>query len=135
MTMRIIETCKLTGMALDWTVAQCLGEDYSETRTTNGIGMEFDPTNYSTDWSLAGSIIEDNDISIIRTSDGYAATMGHHAFEFAYSAYEVSDTQSITIERNLLTEGDTQLEAAMRCYVQSLLGDAVYVPQHLTKGK
>lgn len=98
-----METNKLTGQALDWAV---------------GTAMKLPPpywadgkcTNFSTDWAQGGPIIERELINIT-----------HDDVWTAEDVY--GETQW----------GDTALQAAMRCYVASKLGDEVEIPEELTK--
>jgi hypothetical protein len=101
-----LKTSELTGAALDWAVARCeLGEAINEID---------DPHFYSTDWALAGPIIERGVAKVERFSDAlWEAT--------AYT----KDAQDI------VQSGPTPLIAAMRCYVASQLGDEVEVPEEV----
>jgi len=108
-----IKTSELTGAALNWAVAKCEGEDYAPDASTNGIGMEFEATRYSTDWSQGGPIIECEAISLTQFSD--------------YPKWTAKHPESICID------GPTPLIAAMRCYVAYKLGDEVDIPDELTQ--
>jgi hypothetical protein len=105
----------LEGAALDWVVAKCeLGEAINEVD---------DPHFYSTDWALAGPIIEREGIALdcLRTCfviDSWVA---------ASEMVREGDYYSPVIEFT----GSTPLIAAMRCYVASVLGDEVKVPDEL----
>jgi len=102
-----IKTSELKGVALDWAVAMCAGEEVSlikgqlETRWTD------DGWKPSTDWSQGGPIIEREGMSIGMVNEHWQA----HLSEF-----------------HLFIEGPTPLIAAMRCFVASKLGDEVDVP-------
>ena len=100
-----MNTNKLTGAALDWAVAKCEGTLHDD----GSISDYFQP---SVDWEQGGAIIECEIIGL-----DYDATDGWQARDF--------DTQQIT------ATGRTPLEAAMRCYVASKLGDDVEVPEEL----
>ena len=108
----------LEGAALDWVVAKCeLGEAINEVD---------DPHFYSTDWALAGPIIEREGIALdcLRTCfviDSWVATS---------EMVREGDYYSPVIEFT----GSTPLIAAMRCYVASVLGDEVEVPNELEGG-
>jgi len=107
-----IKTSDLIGPALDWAVAKCEGERYSHDTTYNGIGQEFPPTNYSTDWARGGPIIEREKLCVVpQFPSGWAAT---------------TDNAKDPIET-----GPTPLIAALRCYVASKLGDKVEIPEEL----
>jgi hypothetical protein len=105
----------LEGAALDWVVAKCeLGEAINEVD---------DPHFYSTDWALAGPIIEREGIALdcLRTCfviDSWVA---------ASEMVREGDYYSPVIEFT----GSTPLIAAMRCYVASVLGDEIKVPDEL----
>jgi len=102
-----MKTSQLTGAALDWAVATAEGTAYA---TWRFIEHQKDGClRYSENWQLSGAIIERERISLIdQGGDCWLAVCGW-------------------------TEvfGDTPLEAAMRCYVASKLGDEVEVPDEL----
>ena len=94
-----LKTSELTGAALDWAVAKCeLGEAINEID---------DPHFYSTDWALAGPIIERERIGF-----KYTGT----AMEFV--AWVNGELSTVNDQH-----GPTPLIAAMRCYVASKFGD------------
>ena len=96
----------LEGAALDWAVAKCeLGEAINEVD---------DPHFYSTDWAQGGPIIEREGINLRALS----------------GALWEAETWSAEGGQYLL-DGPTPLIAAMRCYVASVLGDEVEVPNEL----
>lgn len=98
-----MKTSELRGAALDWAVAKCeVGEDISEID---------DPHFYSTDWAIGGPIIERERIDVL---------------------YE-HDLRWIAVpQKGIESYGPTPLVAAMRCYVASVLGDTVDIPEELT---
>ena len=98
-----LKTSELQGAVLDWAVAKCeLGEAINEVD---------DPHFYSTDWALAGPIIEREGITVRRYTDAlWDASIGRLDY---------------------VADGPTPLTAAMRCYVASKLGDEVEVPDEL----
>ena len=101
-----LKTSELQGSALDWAVAKC--------EVGDAINEIDDPHFYSTDWALAGPIIERDIAKVERFSDAlWEAT--------AYT----KDAQDI------VQSGPTPLIAAMRCYVTLKLGDEVEVPEEL----
>ena len=107
-----IKTSELTGAALDWAVAKCLGTEHLF------AGHEVGRLHYSTDWSQGGPIMEREGIAIdcIRCDgevDGWIAALPM----FCDAKYEESSP--------------TPLIAAMRCYVSSRLGDEVEIPDEL----
>lgn len=115
-----MKTAELTGIALDWAVAKCEFDGCEDwDGTLSGVDavsdMQGGTFNPSTDWALGGAIIERENISITGTNfpwwecdTGWYAHIGDH-----------------------YAHGSTPLEAAMRCYVASKLGDEVEVPEEL----
>ena len=103
-----MKTSELTGAALDWAVAKCVGQP-DEWMADHKRGYINSP---STDWAQCGPIIERETIDIewtgIPGAQFFCAIQGKHE-----------------------QSGDTQLIAAMRCYVQSKLGDNVEIPKEL----
>lgn len=129
-----IKTSELTGAALDWAVAKCEGERYFAESGVNGIGMEFDATRYSTDWSQGGPIIEREGILLrpIRHP-------GHSMDGLWLATFDPGNTGTMVqfVKRKnwprRYHEGPTPLIAAMLCYVASKLGDEVDLPNELAK--
>ncbi len=111
-----MKTNELTGAALDWAVAKCeiypMGIWYDEDELPMVREDETSEYKPSTDWTQGGAIIESEIIGL-----DYDAAEGWQARDF--------DTQQIT------ATGRTPLEAAMRCYVASKLGDEIEVPEEL----
>ena len=109
----------LEGAALDWAVAKCLPDDtvriYFEEETGEKLFLddwevpEFSP---STDWAQGGPIIEREKMTLEWTGEDWMAYIRHDEEYF----------------------GPTPLIAAMRCYVASVLGDEVEVPNELEGG-
>ena len=108
-----IKTLELTGSTLDWAVAKCEGllcfgyytdNERFAVELSDGEVEDYMP---STDWSLAGPIIESAKISV------WART-----HEWAAESY--NDGQE-----GIIQTGETPLIAAMRCYVASKLGDEI----------
>ena len=104
-----VKTSELTRAALDWAVARCEVD-------AEFIGEIDDPHFYSTDWALAGPIIEREGIQLRCGLGGWVALPYDSAF--SEEAYQ---------------EGDTPLIAAMRCYVSSKLGDEIETPEGLNQ--
>ena len=113
-----MKTAELTGVALDWAVCKAKGEYQCPVDEYTAVWM----TNrrYSTDWLLGGPIIEREEISISR--------------EFAASKVEWAAWTPAPIrdDAEAFGYGPTPLIAAMRCYVASVLGDTVDIPEELT---
>jgi hypothetical protein len=129
-----MKTSELTGAALDWAVAKC--EGYTCLHKTEGR-MPHEPQlvmwpprkayglvdlwelGYSTDWSQGGAIIEREKIDVMWCGDRWCA----------YTADAECTTGD---DRQLVTEGNTPLIAAMRGYVTSKLGDEIKLPEELS---
>ena len=103
-----MKTSELTGAALDWAVAECEG-------TLHDDGSVPDYYQPSTDWEQGGPIIEREKINISMSAS--APWMA-----WFYDGLEMVE----------LTDGETPLIAAMRCYVASKLGAEVQIPEELT---
>ena len=116
--MAAIQTKDLIGAALDWLVAKCEGEEYLAESTTNGIGMEFPSTRYSTDWAQGGPIIEREAHNLFKHNGGTEWCCACNVQRDGYVAIVTAD-------------GPTPLIAAMRCFVASKLGTTVEVPEEL----
>ena len=94
-----MKTAELKGVALDWAVAKCEGVE----------GYDFNFADYSTNWALAGLIIEREEISIRNLgTNNWRAWVGVNE-----------------------KDGATPLEAAMRCYVASKLGNKIEIPKEI----
>ena len=110
-----MKTIELSGAALDWAVAKAEG-------TWEGLNDERHKMGrcYSTNWALAGPIIERERIQITprgETTDMWEAIIFDNIF---------MDDGS-----DCFQTGTTPLIAAMRCYVASKLGDEVQLPEEL----
>ena len=103
-----MKTSELTGAALDWAVAQAEVKTWAVWRFVEWHSDG--DLNYSTDWALGGAIIERERIELRGDGD---------------------DGWIACDNLNLEQTGTTPLEAAMRCYVASKLGDEVEVPEEL----
>jgi hypothetical protein len=109
-----MKTSELTGVALDWAVAQAEGEDYCDHDGVDNIGNAFEATRYSTDWAQGGPIIERERIAL------------------RYDSNEQEWQATYPDEDGWIYGwGSTPLIAAMRCYVASKLGDEVEIPEEL----
>ena len=117
-----MKTAELSGAALDWAVAsiELTGHDDYTNVLMVTVGDDNDwKYNPSTDWSQAGTIIEREEISISR--------------EFLSGRVEWAAWTPAPFrdDAEAFGYGTTPLEAAMRCYVASKLGDEVEVPDDL----
>lgn len=118
------KTKELTGGLLDWVVGECRGvklfyiPSMGVCRYNSSHGADYRP---STNWAQGGPIIEFNHIDLAkdtRTEDG----------EGWFAKMSNIDT---SMENILVMSGVRPLDTAMRCYVQSKLGDTVYIPDSI----
>lgn len=114
-----IKTSDLSGIALDWAVAKCEGISFEvilycgSNTVWSGEGTTYSPKRHyrpSSDWSQGGPIIERQGI-----------WLGVHSNDECGAWYPMHQTYY----------GTTYLEAAMRCYVASKLGEEVEIPEEL----
>ena len=119
--MALINTSDLSGTYLDWVVAKCEGVTVNH-RTDDGQSY-MQQHKFSTDWSVAGPIIDRAGITIVKCNDLYFPNGNENGDH--YEPYIKA-----TIE-NVKEYGPTALIAAMRCYVSSKLGSTVKVPYFL----
>ena len=108
-----MKTAELTGAALDWAAATANGDKI--------ILNEEDWHWYSTDWSQAGPIIEREHIEW--------QWLPSSSKDHRYGARKPGLSGA---KRTFCMDGPTVLVAAMRCYVASVLGDTVDIPEELT---
>lgn len=114
-----LKTTELQGAVLDWAVAKCEGQ-VSDSARFMAIFTHQNKTKrgycWSTDWALAGPIIERENISVLyRVGVRLIANIdGKH--------------EQVIANRH---PGNAQLIVAMRCYVASKLGDEVEVPDEI----
>ena len=104
-----IKTNELTGTALDWAVAKCLGTEHLF------AGHEVGRLHYSTDWAHGGPIIEEEMIELVPHTDALWDAMYR--------------------DQHIPNDGPTPLIAAMRCYVASKLGEECDIPDELITGE
>jgi len=104
---------ELEGAQLDWAVAMALG--HKVTHTTWSTLM------FSSDWSAGGPIIEREHIEILY--------FGNRGGETPWEAQIGCDTHYIDQGVGEAIAGRTPLQAAMRAFVASKLGDEVEVPE------
>ena len=117
-----MRTSELKGAALDWAVAKCEGHDahfYNGVVRTTMRGVFGSECSYSTDWSQGGPIIEREAIVVALSKE--------HGWTAARELWYLQDEA----DHALCSTGKTYLEAAMRCYVASQLGDEVEIPEEL----
>jgi hypothetical protein len=114
-----MKTAELTGAALDWAVANCLGYKLDRSKGVlyfTGSDIE---CCYSSDWDQGGPVIESKGISIRYDEKdargAWNAVMGK--YRFLSPDHEGS--------------GPTPLVAGMRCFVASECGDEIEIPEEL----
>jgi len=146
-----MKTRELFGVYLDWAVGNCLSlELYSKKEyvhhdinlklnhiNSRGVFEEWSP---STNWYQAGDIISSEDISIIRVEDRLDTVLNKKIPLWAAmygSLYPVDITEYISHEPLYqlyeadVIYGETPLIAAMRCYVDSMIGSEIDIPTEL----
>lgn len=111
-----IEVSKLKGIALDWAVAKCEGSHIANNAMSFIVLHKDGGDVYSTNWSIAGEIIEQNRISVTTKLElskemSWGASTGNRNDEDFY--------------------GETPLIAAMRCYVWLKFGNDIDIPEEL----
>ena len=110
-----ITTSELRGLQLDYAVALIEGHDYWRV-TEKGRVWTDDAFTPSTDWAQGGPIIERECIEVGRQGGEWIACI---------DVPENGDWEAAG------QYGPTLLIAAMRCFVQSKLGDEVEIPEVL----
>lgn len=124
----IMKTAELKGASLDWAVTKCEGlpltlmnfNDSKGYQVRFGIPLiHYTP---STNWAQGGPIIEREKI---QPSPQLA---GEHTGKWRANCWR--ENKSGALLPNTMY-GKTPLEAAMRCYVASKLGDEIKVPNEL----
>lgn len=131
----LVKTNELSGIALDWAVAKCenrpwhvIPEGYylgGKLVASGEYNWETDtPIQllYSTDWAQGGVIIDKYSIEVVRGLDAYVA--------FTDTYWHPNGTEHGNMYSST---GASYLEAAMRCYVASKLGDAIDIPEEILK--
>ena len=122
-----LKTTELQGPALDWAVAQAEGNvrlqyDNKEGLIINNIigWFHYRP---SVAWAQGGPIIERENINVFMDDEKWAAYASHSLPQNFYGTSKDPDWD----------DGDEgyPLVAAMRCYVASVLGDEVEVPDEI----
>ena len=125
-----IQTCNLTGPALDWAVAKCEGLN---PKVVGGLVREvhqvFGPVlEYSTDWAQGGPIIEREGINTFKCNKLDEREPDKWG---AHKVVPRKGMDNVEYSAALYLDGPTPLIAAMRCYVASKLGDSIDIPEEL----
>lgn len=107
--MKTIKVSEATKLQLNWLVARIEGDELPK---SGGQGLD-----YSSDWAVGGPIKEKKKIVS-------GPSIDDRFFAFMRSPANKENRPS--------SFGDTELIAAMRCYVTSKLGDTAEVPEELT---
>ncbi|WP_434716016.1 phage protein NinX family protein [Paraburkholderia sp. A3RO-2L] len=112
-----LNAAELTGRALDWAVARCLGEQFDEKETFDGIGNAYPATRYSSDWDQGGPLVERcmREGLLVQAVDPQYETLP--AFKATFDGW-----QSVY-------RADSMLVAVCRCFVGRKLGSEIEVPQ------
>jgi hypothetical protein len=134
-----IKTAELTGAALDWAVAKI---EHPDLLWGSGIGIHHashqiviphlpEPQCYwspSTNWAQGGPIIERTINKLFRNVGGTWTAIIKRRDPYYSPTYDAD----IGMDTLISCAGPTPLIAAMRCYVASVLGDTVDIPEELT---
>lgn len=116
-----IKTAELTEAALDWAVATIIKAriiSFDGLHIRDIVGTVYSP---STDWAQGGPIV-----SLGKIDFTHFLNNGEE-----YVLAEIRSQGDSTCERQAMAWGETELIAAMRCYVASKLGDVVEIPEEL----
>lgn len=123
-----IKTSELTGIALDWAVAECEGKVEqgvygTPEPTESGLHLHYcdvllsHPYNPSTDWAQGGTLIQREGIGIRQYGDFLESRWQADKWAFKFV--------------DPMATGPTPLIAAMRCLCRAKLGDEVDIPDEL----
>lgn len=133
--MKTIKVSEANNTALDWLVAKCEGFVLPDmTHSLYDWFKAYGPR-YSTNWAQGGPIKEREGIATRRSKGKWYAMLsddlgdGERAQWCKYTFKGVPKGASTS--RRCRFEGETELQAAMRCYVASKLGDTAEVPDEL----
>lgn len=116
-----IKVSETTEEQLDWLVAKAAGYTTSDLDLLYDI-KSYDKFNPSTDWAIAGPIIEREEIGTKRNAP---CSKGRE--------WEASPSITAKGAGGRFGYGPTPLIAAMRCYCASRLGEVVEVPEELCR--
>lgn len=117
---------QLTGPALEWAVSKALGR--TDVRVDDdGELVGDDSFDYTTDWALAGPIIEAQGVCLV--SEARDHTVWSARYGYARQVLHIAPTRLVFTYCN--QRGPTPLIAAMRSVVASKFGDAVILPEEL----
>jgi hypothetical protein len=123
--MRKMKTEQLTGIALDWAVANCEAMLDGTDEDIRGLMRVYNP---SSDWDDGGPIIDRERINLLCRKQPSDPTRSRwSAYMYRFSHHMGENDSSIT---NL--DGPTPLIAAMRCYVFTHFGAEIDIPEEFT---
>ena len=140
-----IKVSETTNTQLDWLVAKCEGFNAEAlvqlAKRVPGQNYGCFLTNYSTNWSQGGPLLERRRIELCSYShDGVdtafkskADERGNysHEEEYVVSVPEVITWTAWVKYGSYKQDGPTPLIAAMRCFCCSKMGDVVDIPEEL----
>jgi hypothetical protein len=113
-----MKTSELSGPALDWAVAKLEGDLVP----TGGVMIQTWPY-YATNWAHGGPVIEREKISV-------ALDEGETEWE-AVTEAALGSMFGTGLRGEHWQQGPTPLIAAMRCFVESKLGNEIDIPEEL----
>lgn len=133
-----IKSSGLTGGALDWAVAQCMGFDGLDEDSwlmRDGIAdMPLHAYTPSTNWAQGGPIIERAGINIALRYGSLPPNHVHDIWDAAIKPEFYSNGRPNSgVKKEVICSGPLPLIAAMRCYVASKLGEEIDIPEELLK--
>lgn len=138
-----MKVCYLKGSALNWAVAYAEEVNFKENRTTKiqnldnitstlilretfpGSGF-FERYSPSTNWGQGGLIIERENINIRRCYNNGIPNTGFDSWKA-----QIDFKNQILVYGDAFDYGETALVAAMRCYVVSIVGREINIPDSL----
>lgn len=118
-----IKTSDLTGVALDWAVAKCEGCIPENAVYTPQDWVKV----YLDNWLLCGEIIENNINKLFKNMGGTWSAQIKYKIPYYSTTYGCA----IDVDAFINKQGNTPIEAALRCYVASKLGGTVEIPDEL----
>jgi len=122
-TMVNVKVCELSGKALDYAVAVCEGVEVKSFSESPALfyGKGFEKYSPSTNWAIAGPIIEREKITIKYTGS---------LLEFC-ACTKTGNGKFTELPPDFVQYANNPLIAAMRCYVASKMGGSVEIPDNL----
>lgn len=120
-----VKVSEASGVVLDWLVARCEGKLITDVdEVVLDVPLDYTP---SRDWAQGGPIVERERIEPYWVGEECRAAIKFKTKTITPNGFEVvTDTFKSY-------QGASLLEAAMRCYVTSKLGEEVEVPDELIR--